>query len=279
MKRFLIVVLLLAGVYAIATKADPYGYQSGIPILMFHRFSSTSTSLYSVKPLEFKAMLKVLNSDKYCMIDLLEYTLASFLKRCAKKKVFAISFDDGHASQFRFLKNGKLDPNSGLGVLLGVFPQAKATFFLNVTNGGAPFGQQSQQKIAFLRAKGLNIGNHTVSHPDMSKLSNQAVIREIDGVCQYFGQSSMILAYPYGFMPPKSITTYQTKCRVPAAFRAWLGYFEGERETIKTGSLLAPLPNTPEFSSRRLTYPRFTISSFQDFQRDIMRNYRWQPLP
>ncbi|MEY4529845.1 MAG: hypothetical protein RLZZ156_566 [Deinococcota bacterium] len=251
-----------------------YGIQKGIPILMLHRFSS-SNSVYSLKPLEFKKILMTLSSKKYCLIDLLEYTNATFTKRCAGKKPFAISFDDGHASQFRFLKNGKIDPTSGLGVLKSVFPNAKATFFLNVRNGGAPFGVQSKAKIIWLRQNGFTIGSHTVSHPNMSKLSSQAVIRELNGVCQYFGVHNMILAYPYGLMPPKPVSSYKTKCRTSAAFRAWLGYFEAQGQTLASGALLAPLPKTRAFEQQKMSYPRLNIHSYPDFKRDILLNTAW----
>ncbi len=252
-----------------------YGKQKGIPILMLHRFSSNSSSIYSLKPTEFKKILLALSTKSYCLIDLLEYTKATFMKRCTGKKPFAISFDDGHASQFRFLKNGSVDPTSGLGVLLSVFPTAKATFFLNVSNGGAPFGTQSKAKITWLGQHGFTIGNHTVSHPMMSKLGNNAVIQEIDGVCKYFATSSMILAYPYGLMPPKPIPNYKTKCRTSAAFRAWLGYFEGMGQTLQSGALLAPLPNSSAFLSRKMSYPRLNIHSYSDFKRDILHNTAW----
>jgi peptidoglycan/xylan/chitin deacetylase (PgdA/CDA1 family) len=268
-------ILVLLSVFLAVSLAAPknvYGTEKGIPILMMHRFSSSSNSLYNLKPLEFKRILETLNTKKYCLIDLLEYTNATFMKRCAGKKPFAISFDDGHASQFRFLKNGLVDPTSGLGVLLSVFPNAKATFFLNVSNGGTPFGTQSQAKITWLRKNGFTIGNHTVSHPILSKLSQAAVIQEIDGVCNYLGVPSMILAYPYGLMPAKPIPSYKTKCRTSAAFRAWLGYFEAHKNS---GALLAPLPNTKAFSSQRFSYPRLNIHSYTDFKRDILLNTAW----
>ncbi len=275
MKRILLVLLLLVPVLVLAAPKNVYGSEQGIPILMLHRFSSAGSGDYNIATKDFRKILETLSKPEFCLIDLTEYVNASFLTRCQGKKPFAISMDDGHSSQFRFLKNGFVDPTSGLGVLLEVFPNAKATFFLNTTNGGAPFGTDSKAKIAWLRKNNFTIGNHTVSHPILSKLSSAAVIREIDGVCRYLNETSMLLAYPYGLMPPNPISSYKTQCQTKAAFRAWLGYFEARGQTKESGALLAPMPNTKAFSSRRFTYPRINISSYQDFVRDVLQNTAW----
>ena len=277
MRRFVLLFLFLAT--ALAAPKNLYGSEKGIPILMFHRFSSLGSGDYNIAVSDFRKILAVLSKPEYCLIDLAEYAQADFMEGCQGKKPFAISMDDGHPSQFRFLKNGSLDPESGLGALFAVFPKARATMFLNVSNGGAPFGTASKQKITWLRQHNIVIGNHSFSHSNMAKLSSAGVVRELDAVCAYFGQGSMLLAYPYGLMPPKPVNTYKTKCQIQAAFRAWLGYFEGLGQTKQSGTLLAPLPNSPTYSSRRFSYPRLNISSYQDFSRDILENSAWVRLP
>jgi peptidoglycan/xylan/chitin deacetylase (PgdA/CDA1 family) len=274
MNRFLLVTIALCLCSSFAAVPKQYGRSTGIPILMFHRFSSSSTSEYSISPAGFTKILEYLRDQKVCLVGLAEYANGN-LKRCAGRKVAALSFDDGHSSQVRFLKNGKLDPTSGLGVLLGVFPNTKGTFFINVTNGGSPFGAESKRKIQFLRDSGLELGNHTVSHPILSRLSASAVAREIDGVCNYLGVKRMVLAYPYGMMPS---VAYKTRCRITAGFRAWLGFFEGRGQTKESGALLAPFPSSPDFKRRRLEYPRLNISSYLDFVRDVVRNPNWVAL-
>jgi peptidoglycan/xylan/chitin deacetylase (PgdA/CDA1 family) len=273
-RRLVFSALLFCLCSSLAAAPKAYGTAKGIPILMFHRFSPTSPSPYSITPAGFQKILEYLRDHKVCLVNLGEYA-ASNLGRCLGRKVVALSFDDGHPSQVGFLGNGRLDPNSGLGVLLRVFPKAKGTFFINTGNGGAPFGGQSKQKIQLLQKNGLELGNHTVSHPMLSRLSKKAVAREIDGVCAYLGQTAMLLAYPYGVMPR---TNYKTRCVVSAAFRAWLGYFEGKGQTKKSGALLAPFPSSPDFKRRRLEYPRLNISSYSDFLRDVANNPNWVAL-
>lgn len=274
----LILLLTLVAALGLAAPNKAYGTQTGIAILMMHRFSATSTSPYSLTPTAFTKILEYLRDNNVCIVDLLEYSQGTFVKRCAGRKVAALSFDDGHPSQFRFNTNS-LDPTSGIGILQNVLPNAKATFFLNVTNGGAPFGTDSKRKIAWLRQNNFIIGNHTVSHPLLSKISPQQVAQEINGVCDYFAVSSMILAYPYGLMPLQPLASYKLTCQIPAAFRAWLGYFEGQGQNLESGALLAPLPKTADFAKRRLSYPRLNISSYNDFLRDVAQNPNWLELP
>jgi peptidoglycan/xylan/chitin deacetylase (PgdA/CDA1 family) len=271
MQRIFIFFLAFCLCSSLAAAPKVYGPEKGIPILMFHRFSPSSTSLYSITPSAFRKILTYLRDHKVCLVNLGEYASGK-LERCAGQRLAALSFDDGHSSQVRLLKNGKLDPNSGLGVLISVFPKPKGTFFINVTNGGAPFGADSKRKIALLRALGLEVGNHTVSHPVLSRLTKTAVAREIDGVCTYLGTQRMVLAYPYGIMPTGA---YKTRCAIVAGFRAWLGYFEGQGQNTSTGSLLAPLLKSSEFTRRRLEYPRLNISSYADFLRDVANNPNW----
>ncbi len=262
----------------LAAPKNLYGKTTGIPILMFHRFSSTGAGKYNIAIKDFNKILKVLSKPFYCLIDLQEYAKATFLQRCKGKKPIAISMDDGHSSQLRFLKNGQPDPNSGIGAMFRVFPKPRATLFLNTSNGGSPLGKDSRTKIRWLRDHQLVIGNHTATHPNLSRLSKAAVVKELDSVCNYYGTSTMLLAYSFGLMPKKPLSMYPTKCRIPAAFRAWLGYFEARGQNQESGFLLAPLPNTTAFSKRKFAYPRINISGYQDFRRDILENTAWVKL-
>jgi hypothetical protein len=145
MRRLIFSALVFCFCSGLAVAPKAYGSAKGIPILMFHRFSPNSQSPYSITPAGFRKILEHLRDNNVCLVILGKYA-AGNLRRCVGRKVATLSFDDGHPSQVRFLKNGKLDPNSGLGLLLGVFPKPKGTFFINFNNGGAPFGGQFKQK-------------------------------------------------------------------------------------------------------------------------------------
>lgn len=124
-----------------------------------------------------------------------------------------LTFDDGTSGQFRFAENdqGELipDPDCAVGILLEFAQEHTdfghaATFFVNFP---APFGRPSHvdQKLAFLLDNGMEIGNHTYSHRNLSRVSPVVVAEEIGklaneikGLCGYDMRS---LALPYGGYP------------------------------------------------------------------------------
>jgi Polysaccharide deacetylase len=248
---------------------------------MFHRFEPNPRSKTTIAPAEFRRVLSALRDANYCPISLTDYLSDSFDPACAGRKLFAITFDDGHPSQFNLLPDGSIDPNSGLGVLESIFPNLKATFFLNVSNGGKPFGRDSARKLEMLRALKLEIGNHTVSHPYLNRIGPARVAAEVGGACRSFGMTQMMLAYPYGIPPRAPITRYKTGCAITAAFNAWLGYFEGipRGQSARTGPFLAPLPTSASFEKRLYGIPRLNIHSLADLRRDVLENPGVYTLP
>ncbi len=271
---------------AVASKRKPsgdvYGSEIGIPILMFHRLSPQPRSKFSMTPAEFRRVLNALQSAGYCAVSLESYLSDRFNPDCAGQKPFVLTFDDSHPSQVALLPDGRLDPDSALGVLREVWPDATATFFANVKNGGPPFGRDSVKKIALLESLGFEIGNHTVSHARLDHLSKSGVKRAIRGVCAFFGRSRMSFAYPYGVIPATQIPTTLPDCEISAAFGANTGYFEGSRQRGRDGAyppLLAPLPGSRALSERRWRIPRLNISSLNDLRRDVLNNPNVYTLP
>jgi peptidoglycan/xylan/chitin deacetylase (PgdA/CDA1 family) len=256
-----------------------YGTRYGIPILMFHRFELQPRTPFALSPAVFTQMLVALQQGGYCAITLSEYRANSFPLDCAGRKPVALTFDDSHPSQIVLRADGSLDPNSALGALRAAWPEARAMFFANVHNGGHPFGRDSAKKIALLERLGFEIGNHTVSHARLDKISPERINSEITGVCQYFNRSSMIFAYPYGVIPLKPLPTNLPGCAITAAFGADSGYFEGGYTPKAGRSLLAPLPGSADFERLRLRIPRLNISSMDDLKRDVLENPDVYTLP
>jgi peptidoglycan/xylan/chitin deacetylase (PgdA/CDA1 family) len=118
------------------------------------------------------------------------------------------TFDDGDPTQYWILKDGSVDPNCAVGMWQDFakahpdFP-LKATFYI-LPN---PFRQPAlvQQKLKYLLSTGSEIGNHTITHRSLRKLTDEAVEKEI-GDAQLMIEKlgappPTSLAYPYGESP------------------------------------------------------------------------------
>lgn len=126
----------------------------------------------------------------------------------------AITFDDADAGQFRYItQNGQriIDPNCAVGILED-FARAHpdfgkaATFYTYVV--ATPFRQKDSvaDKLHFLVDNGYEIGNHTYTHANLSKMTPDAIQTELGKQVQYIqeiipGYQVASLALPYGSYP------------------------------------------------------------------------------
>ncbi|MEU4508856.1 polysaccharide deacetylase family protein [Nonomuraea wenchangensis] len=104
---------------------------------------------------------------------------------CAKVKCIALTFDDG--------------PGKYAGTLLDTLKKydAKATFFLE-----GQYAKSRPQYVKRMVAEGHELGNHSYSHPDFTKLEPGAIRSEIqktqDAVKKAAGVEPKLLRPPYG---------------------------------------------------------------------------------
>jgi peptidoglycan/xylan/chitin deacetylase (PgdA/CDA1 family) len=121
-----------------------------------------------------------------------------------------LTFDDARASQFHYLPDGSLDPDCALGILLAFqkahpdFP-VKATFYVLPKSA---FGQpeSAAKKMQALLAMGCEIGNHTVTHRSLRRMSDEEVQNELAtcvALTQRLAPQAKIdtLALPMGIAP------------------------------------------------------------------------------
>jgi hypothetical protein len=101
-----------------------------------------------------------------------------------------LTFDDSYREQFNYLDGGKIDPHSAVGILLEMHqrdPQdwpLRATFFVLLNEGGkapVPFGQPEyvDRKLAQLVEWGMEIGSHTLTHPNFKETSPEEIRRQL----------------------------------------------------------------------------------------------------
>jgi len=104
---------------------------------------------------------------------------------CTKEKCIALTFDDG--------------PSIYTETLLSTLKEkgVKATFFVLGVNA-----KVQQQTLIDLNKAGMEIGNHTWSHKDLTKLSEEAVEEEVnnsaDLVLRIIGKRPFLVRPPYG---------------------------------------------------------------------------------
>ena len=153
------------------------------------------------------------------------------------KSPVALTFDDARVSQFRYLKNGQIDPNCVTGILEAfhkehgaAWPQ-RATFYVLPQSkyNPVPFGQTGKdgQKFKFLVDAGYELGNHSTSHTPFSRMDAKRLAWEMTFCKNYVlaraPKATMdTMALPYGIGPSfhagydvlegGANTSYHNKC-------------------------------------------------------------------
>ncbi len=139
-----------------------------IPVLMYHyiRNSENEDQLgknLSVSPENFEDQINYLSENDYQTIkleDLSDPELVNISNTYAqKKKPIVLTFDDGYSDAYNeaFLVLRKYD--------------AVGTFFI-ITNHVDKDRYLNESQIAEMKEAGMEFGSHTLSHPDLTKISN-----------------------------------------------------------------------------------------------------------
>jgi peptidoglycan/xylan/chitin deacetylase (PgdA/CDA1 family) len=188
-----------------------------VPILMYHNI--IGDKIYQMKyPVSmFRSDLQWLYDHNYRPVSLTQFVQGKIDCPAGMSPVI-ITFDDGDKSQFDYLPNGSIDPNCAVAIMDKFHDDHpdwvnRATFFIiaGTRSLPAPFYQRktANKKLEYLVKEGYDIGNHTVHHPMMNKLSTDAAMQEI-AVCAASLENSVpgydvnTLALPYGLFPKDS---------------------------------------------------------------------------
>ncbi|GIN84317.1 putative polysaccharide deacetylase YxkH [Heyndrickxia sporothermodurans] len=158
-----------------------------IPILMYHSISSGNS--LRVPKEEFKAHMKWLFENGYYTLSPEETFKVLTLNKKPSKKIVFITFDDGYEDNyteaFPILKEYRL----------------KATIFMIGRSINQKNHLTSDQMLE-MKDNGISIESHTYNHFELTALSPNQQVREIDFSKQLFdqmlNQETMILSYPVG---------------------------------------------------------------------------------
>lgn len=159
------------------------------------------------------------------------------------------TFDDANSSQFQLHSDGSVDPRCAIGIWQEFasshpdFP-VKATFFVLPQMWGQP--AMRSKKVEMLKNWGCELGNHTTTHPNLRRLTDEQVKAEIAGGAalleKYGVKGPNLLALPMGISPRNRSLLRGFEFRGPVSLRA----------TFLVGANPALLADSPKFDSTKI---------------------------
>jgi hypothetical protein len=187
-----------------------------IMVLMYHNIGSVEKEWVRT-PENFTKDLNTLYEKGYRPISLTDFVTGNINIEQGCTPV-VITFDDGNGNNFEYESDGTIKKTSAVGLLLDFHEKHKdfpleATFFVT---GNVPFGQKGleSKKLNFIVDNGMDIGNHTVTHPIMNKLTADKLQQEIGSQAQFLeklinkeGYVINTLALPFGSRPKDDTLT------------------------------------------------------------------------
>ncbi|MFG2000190.1 polysaccharide deacetylase family protein [Spirillospora sp. NPDC048911] len=180
-----------------------------IPVLMYHRIMKKAELSLDRSTKELRDELTRLAEEGYVPITAAELVSGRIDVPLGKHPV-VLTFDDSTPGHFGLDERGNPKPDTAVAILLEVaakFPGFRpvATFYLN--EDLFQMGDQAGAGLKWLQQHGFELGNHTVSHPDLSQLSKKEVQKEIGGmestILSLTGTHTTTFAYPFGAVPEK----------------------------------------------------------------------------
>jgi peptidoglycan/xylan/chitin deacetylase (PgdA/CDA1 family)/glycosyltransferase involved in cell wall biosynthesis len=178
-----------------------------IPVLMYHRITDKQAAGSShgiwVTARQFRAQLHSLRSRGFETITFRDYD--RFLQgqgRLPRRPVI-LTFDDGYEDNYTIAL--PLLRDSGCrAVIFAVTDKKRRTNFWDSDEPTATLLTSGQMQE--LNRSGMEIGSHTISHPRLPQLNNDAIRRELgeskDSLQQVLGSEVISFAYPYGALQP-----------------------------------------------------------------------------
>ncbi len=148
-----------------------------IMVLMYHNIGEPEAEWVRT-PENFRRDLEVLYEGGYRPIRLTDFVAGHITTEAGYTPV-VITFDDANLNNFNVLEDGTIDPDSAFGILRE-FGREHPDFPLHVTffaDGSNPFRQPEllEWKIEQILAAGMDIGNHTQGHQNMTHSTAEEV--------------------------------------------------------------------------------------------------------
>ncbi len=185
----------------------PPNHKGEVLIVEYHKIAKQEAR-WDRSEARFRADLERFYSMGFRPITLRDY-VENKIELGPGASPIAVTFDDANPTQFRLMPDGGVDPSCAVGIWQEFaakhpdFP-VKATFFVlpDVMWGQ---GKLADKKLVMLKAWGCELGSHTMTHPKLSRLSDDKVKGELAGAIDFLAtkgiQMPVSLALPYGISP------------------------------------------------------------------------------
>ncbi len=200
-------------------------WTAAIPILTYHSIDS-SKSVISTDVQQFSRQMEYLAERKTRVLSLLE--AVSLLKQRASlpSNAAVLTFDDGfrnfYTCAFPILR--KLQFPATVFLVTGY--AGKDNHWPGQSPGIPRLELLDWQEAREASLAGIDFGAHSVTHPNLARLSHEDLTREIIDpqqiICGRIGVTPKIFAYPYGMYTPVAeeivCRTYEAACTVEMGF-------------------------------------------------------------
>jgi peptidoglycan/xylan/chitin deacetylase (PgdA/CDA1 family) len=185
---------------AAAVKANELGE---VPVLMYHRIQAKPHASLDRTPTELRDELTRLAREGYVPVTAAEYVSARMPLPAGRHPV-VLTFDDGSSTHFALDAQGLPQPDTAVGVIMGVAAQNPgfrpvATFFVN----HHPFTMgDSSAAVRWLVQHGFEVANHTMHHLDLAQRTKKQRQQEIGSdqkmIIDMGAPPPITFAFPFG---------------------------------------------------------------------------------
>ncbi|WP_395106888.1 polysaccharide deacetylase family protein [Actinomadura sp. SCN-SB] len=191
---------------AAAAKANELGQ---VPVIMYHRIVPKPERDLDRSAKDFRAELVRLAKSGYVPITAGEFA-AGWINVPAGRHPVVLTFDDSMPEQFSLDAQGRPKAGTAVAIIQEVarrYPGFRPTATFYLTKDLFRLDGQEAAGLAWLLRNGFELGNHTLSHRNLSQLSKKDVQREIGDIeariVRLTGRHTTTLAYPFGAEPDK----------------------------------------------------------------------------
>lgn len=117
-----------------------------------------------------------------------------------EEQIIYLTFDEGY-------ENGHTEK------ILDILDEkgVKAAFFVT-----KPYIKSEPELVKRMVSEGHIVGNHSVNHPDMTTISDEQILKELEGCAQYFEEITGV-QMPFYFRPPEGVYSVRTLEKTQAA--------------------------------------------------------------